>query len=115
MSIRRTIQFATAAVVVSVALSFGAPAGAIDNPDYTSPAPAQVVNNATPQAQSRTAAAADPAAADPASADPASKAAVPSSQSLPVTGSDVAQLALIGMILVAVGIAAMGLRRRAAV
>lgn len=114
MSIRRTIQFATAAVVVFVALSIGAPAGAIDNPDYTSPAPAQVVNNATPQAQSRTAAA-DPAAADPAAADPASKAAVPSSQSLPVTGSDVSQLALIGMILVAVGIAAMGLRRRAAV
>jgi len=108
MSIRRTIQFATAAVVVSVALSVGAPAGAIDNPDYTSPAPAQVVNNATPQAQSRTAAAADTAAADP-----ASEAAVPSSRSLPVTGSDVAQLALIGMILVAVGIAAMGLRRRA--
>lgn len=109
MSIRRTIQFATAAVVASVALSIGSPAGAIENPDYTAPAPTKVVNNATPQAARKTASAAEPAAAAP-----ASRAAAPSDQGLPVTGSDVAQLAVIGLILVAAGIGFLGLRRRTA-
>ncbi len=95
MSLRRSLQFALALVVASVALAFGSAAGAVDNPDYTVPPPSSVVSNETPRAI-RQSVAATPAARE----------------RLAITGSDATQLAVVGGILVAGGAATLGLRRR---
>lgn len=98
MSLRRTLQFALAVLVASVALGLGTTAGAVPNPDYTAPPPAQQVRNPSPPAR------------QVASAAPAS--ASTSREMMPITGSDTAQLALIGGVLLAVGAGTMVLRRR---
>ena len=97
MSLRRTIQFALAVVVASMALAFGTAAGAVDNPDYTAPPPSSVVRHSTPPAIRQV-----------------SKAVAPSRQRLAITGSDSAQFALIGGLLVAGGAGTLVLRRRSA-
>lgn len=100
MSLRHTLQFLVAVVVASVALALGSAAGAAPNPDYTAPASASVVNNPGPQPVRRS------------SVGVEDVAAAPGRQQLPITGSDVAQLALVGGVLVAVGAVTMVVRRR---
>lgn len=96
MSMRRTLRFAPALVVASVALAFGTAAGAVDNPDYTAPPPTSVVTNSGPTTVARPA------------TTPAAR------NRLAITGSDMSQLVLVGGVLVAGGAGTMVLRRRAA-
>ena len=97
---RRTLQFALALAVASVALAFGTAAGAggagPDNPDYTAPPPTSVVRNSVPTT-----------VAQPATTPPARNR-------LAITGSDMSQLVLVGGVLVAGGAGTMVLRRRSA-
>ncbi|HEX2575986.1 MAG TPA: LPXTG cell wall anchor domain-containing protein [Aquihabitans sp.] len=95
MTLRRSVQFALALVVASVALAFGSAAGAVDNPDYTAPPPTSVVSNSTP-----------PAVRESVAATPAAR------ERLAITGSDATQMAVVGGLLVAGGAATLGLRRR---
>lgn len=97
MSLRRNLQLALTALVAVVALSLAVPAGAVGNPDYTAPPPAETVTTPPPARQVTTAASA------------------PSRQSLPITGSDAAQLALVGGLLVVGGAGLVAARRRTAV
>ncbi len=96
MSLRRTLQFALAAVLVAASLALGSAAGAQQNPDYTAPAPSEVVTNSTPQAVRKISTA----------------AATPQRQRLAITGSDTTQLLVVGTILVAGGAATLLIRRR---
>ena len=94
---RRSLQFALALAVASVALAFGTAAGAgSDNPDYTAPPPTSVVRNSVPTTVAR----------------PPTK---PTERNrLAITGSDMSQLVLVGGVLVAGGAGTMVLRRRSA-
>jgi LPXTG-motif cell wall-anchored protein len=96
MSLRRTFQFALAAVLVAVSLSLGSAAGAQENPDYTAPPASEVVTNSTPQ-QARRISGAE---------------ATEERQRLAITGSDFTQLMVIGSILLAGGAATLLVRRR---
>lgn len=96
MSLRRTLQFALALAVASVALAFGNAAGATGNPDYTAPPPTSVVHNSVPKTVRQ------------APATPVAR------QQLAITGSDMNQFALIGGVLVAAGAGTLVLRRRTA-
>ena len=140
MSLRRSLQFALAAVVASVALALGTAAGAAPNPDYTAPPPQAETINATPPAPgtpasgvlsnqaAQSAGAARPARSGAAAAaagrtvspqaarasGTATGAAVRGRQQLAITGSDAVQLAVLGGLLVAAGGVTMALRRRTA-
>lgn len=100
MSLRRTFQFALAAVLVAVSLALGSAAGAQENPDYTAPAPSEAVTNSTPR-QVRKISTAAPAAPEAAGR-----------QRLAITGSDFTQLLVVGSILLAGGAATLLIRRR---
>jgi LPXTG-motif cell wall-anchored protein len=95
----RHVAIAIAALIGVLVFSMGSPAGAVDNPDYTSPPPTTVVTPpTTPRRVQRV------------------QTAVtvrPLRSQLAITGSDVTQLAVIGGVLVAVGAAMLVLRRRA--
>lgn len=110
MSLRRCFQLLLAVVVASAALALGSVASAAPNPDYTAPAPAGVViDNATPQPVRQRSGSAERVAAAPAAAPAAA-----GRQQLAITGSEVAQLAVLGGVLVAVGAGTLVLRRRGA-
>ncbi|MBX3284949.1 MAG: LPXTG cell wall anchor domain-containing protein [Actinobacteria bacterium] len=94
MTIRRSLQVFLALVVAVVALGLAQPAGAVDNPDYTAPPPSTVVQSTTPAPVQQVQTA----------------AAVP--DRLAITGSDSAQLAVIGAVLVAGGAVVLVARRR---
>lgn len=99
MGIKRVIELAMATLVVTFFVVAGSAAGAQENPDYTAAPP--VVENLQEMA---------PPVVAVRSAPPASPSATP----LPLTGSDVVQLAAIGGLLVAGGAGVMTARRRAA-
>ena len=95
----RHVVIAIAALIGVLVFSMGSPAGAIDNPDYTSPPPTTVVTPPTPRSVQRV------------------QTAVtvrPVRSQLAITGSDVSQLVVIGGVLVAVGAGMLVVRRRAA-
>lgn len=100
MSVRRSLQLALTALVAVVALAVAVPAGAVANPDYTAPPPAETVTTPPPVRQVTSA---------------SSVAAAPSRQRLPITGSDTAQLAVLGGLLVAGGAGLVLVRRRSTV
>lgn len=93
MTLRRSLQVFFALVVAVVALGLAQPAGAVDNPDYTAPPPSSVVESSTP-----------------APVQNVQTAAVP--DRLAITGSDSAQLAAFGAVLVAGGAVVLVARRR---
>jgi len=95
MIFRRSLQVFFALVVAVMALSLAQPAGAVDNPDYTAPPPASVVESSTPA---------------PLPVRQVQTAAAP--QRLAITGSDTAQLAVLGAVLVAGGAVVLVARRR---
>ncbi len=97
MSLRRSLQLALTVLVAALALSVAVPAGAVGNPDYTAPPPAETVTTPPPVRQV------------------ASAASAPSRQRMPITGADTAQLALVGGLLVAGGAGLVLARRRTAV
>lgn len=99
MSLRRTLQLALTALVAVIALSLAVPAGAVGNPDYTAPPPTGTVTTPPPARQITSSSTA---------------AATPSRQRLPITGSDTAQLAIVGGLLVAGGAGLVTIRRRTA-
>lgn len=96
MTFRRSLQVFLALVVAVVTLGLAQPAGAVDNPDYTAPPPASVVESSTP-----------------APVRQVQTAAVP--QRLAITGSDSVQLAVLGAVLVAGGAVVLVARRRVTV
>ncbi|CAN5874704.1 hypothetical protein BH23ACT2_BH23ACT2_31130 [soil metagenome] len=102
MTLRRSTQLLVAVLATVVALALASPAGAIDNPDYTAPAPAEVTENATPAAQG-----------DAVSAQGRSAGEATDREWLPITGSDVIALLGIGAVLVAGGAGVLMVRRRA--
>ncbi len=85
MTFRRSLQVFLALVVAVVALGLAQPAGAVDNPDYTAPPPASVVESSTPEPVRQVQTAAVPV------------------QRLAITGSDSAQLAVLGAMSVGAG------------
>lgn len=98
-----------AAVVIFAAFAFGSTsvAGAVENPDYTEPAPTtpvepepEVINNnvVKPVVKPATTAAATPAVAN---------------QRLAITGAETVQMVVIGAVMVAGGAGLLVLRRRA--
>ncbi len=97
MSLRRSLQVFFALVVAVVALGLARPAGAVENPDYISPSPSEVVHTSTP-APARPAVSQGQAAAGP--------------QRLAITGSDSVQLAVFGSVLLAGGAVVLAARRR---
>lgn len=100
MSLRRSLSVLTAlavAILATLALGFSSPAGAADNPDYTAPAPTTVVVTPTEPAQPQ-----------------AVRAAAPTAQRLAITGSDSAQLAVVGGVLLLGGAAILVARKRVA-
>ncbi len=98
MSLRRFLQLTVALVVATLALSLGSAAGAVDNPDYTAPPPSTPVTNPEPvQVRKIT-----------------ETAAVPARQWMPITGSDVTGMAVVGGLLVAGGAGLLVVRRRTA-
>jgi len=100
MAANRAIKTFLALVAATLVLSIGSAAGAVDNPDYTAPAPAVEVANSMPPIQ---AVKATPAAA----VDPAS-----TRTSMALTGADIAQFAAIGAVLVIGGFGLVMVRRR---
>ena len=93
MTIRRSLQVFLALVVAVMALGMARPAGAVDNPDYTAPPPASVVETNTPVPVQQV-----------------QTVAVP--ERLAITGSDSAQLVAFGAALVAGGAVVLVARRR---
>jgi LPXTG-motif cell wall-anchored protein len=102
MTLRRSAQHLVAVLATVVALALATPAGAVGNPDYTAPPPAEVTTNGTAPAGETAAAPVGSAAG-----------ATPDRQWLPITGSDVVTLAAMGAVLVAGGAGFLVLRRRA--
>ncbi len=109
---RTPFKVLAASLAVAASLLIGSAAGAVDNPDYTAPAPTQVVQNPALVAER---AVAPRAAAAPAAnaANAAASASAASRQRLAITGSDTAQLVALGSVLVAAGVGTLLLRRRA--
>src|SRR3954463_3022025 len=100
MAFRRSTQAILAAVLVGALLYIGSAAGAVDNPDYTSPPPSTVPTTTVPVQQIRKV--------------PTVVNVTPLRSKLAITGSDVGQLAVIGTSLVLAGGIVLVLRRRAA-
>lgn len=96
MSWRRPLQLLMVLLVAVVGLSLGSAAGAVDNPQYTTPPPASVQSNSTPQPVRKL----------------TSSAAAPARTRMPITGSDVTQLAIVGAVLVGGGATVLAVRRR---
>jgi len=104
MSLRRSLTFIFALAVAALALGTATPAGAVDNPDYTAPAPTTVVVPSSVQAETT-----------PTPVEVRQVTAVPAAnQRLAITGSDSAQMAMVGAALLGVGGVVMVLRRRVA-
>lgn len=102
MMLRPRTRLLVAVLAAVFALALASPAGASGNPDYTSPPPGEVTENGTPSA-GETAAAPGVASAPAAEAD---------RQWLPITGSDVISLVVMGAVLAAGGAGVLALRRR---
>lgn len=98
MAMKRISQAAVAAILAVVILAGGRAVSAQENPDYTVPAPAVVV----------TAPPIEPIRSTP------SAPAAPDQSPLPVTGSDIVQMLVIGAALIGGGAGLMALRRRSA-
>jgi len=96
MSLRR-ITLLLIAAVVGLTLWASSPAGAVDNPDYTSPPPSTAVSTPAPAQQVKPAVTASPVRTR-----------------LAITGSDAATMAVVGAGLVVVGTGTLVLRRRSA-
>lgn len=94
MTLRRTLSSTLAVVLVAV-LWLAAPASATENPDYTAPPPTSVVTTPPPATKVKTAV-----------------AVTPVRTRLAITGSDAADMALIGAVLVAGGVGVLVVRRR---
>ncbi|MBX3315175.1 MAG: LPXTG cell wall anchor domain-containing protein [Actinobacteria bacterium] len=115
MTARRSILVATLVALVAL-FGFASAAGAVDNPDYSSPVPpseqpATVERTpASPSGQAATAA----AQASTSSAATSATAATSGRQTLAITGSDTAGFAVIGALLLAGGAALLLYRRRVA-
>lgn len=105
MTVRRPLQLALVLLVAAFTLSMGTAAGAVENPDYTAPPPSTPVTDPPTQVATLRA---NRAAASPVAA------AAPSNQRLAITGSETAQLLVIGALLVAGGATLMAVRRRTA-
>ena len=103
MSLRRSLTFVFALAVAALALGIATPAGAVDNPDYTAPAPTTVVPTSV---QAETTPETTPQAVKQTTAVPAAN------QRLAITGSDAAQMAVVGVALLGAGGAIMAVRRR---
>jgi len=95
MSLRRILALTAVTIAASLAL-IGAPAGALDNPDYTSPPPTTVVATPPPAKKQVTTAV----------------RVAPVRTRLAITGSDVT-LAVIGGSVLALGVGTLAVRRRA--
>jgi len=95
---KRISQAAVVAILAVVLLAGGRAVSAQENPDYTVPAPAVVV----------TAPPIEPIRSTP------SAPAAPDQSPLPVTGSDIVQMLVIGAALIGGGAGLMALRRRSA-
>jgi LPXTG-motif cell wall-anchored protein len=100
---RRMIALTVATLAACLTLAFASPAGAVENPNYTVPPPSEPVGS-TPQGEqyqvvNRT-------------ASPGRTSVAESRQRLPITGSDVTGIAVIGGLLVAGGAVLLTIRRR---
>ena len=94
----RFVAIVCAALLGAVLLAGGTPAGAVDNPDYTSPPPTTVVTT--------------PTSAQPAQKVQTAVVVRPVRSRLAITGADVGQSAEIGGALVLVGAGLLVIRRR---
>lgn len=94
---RRLLRPLVAVVVVVGLWAVASPAGAVDNPAYSSPPPSTVVTTTAPTSSNQVETAVQVA---------------PARDTLAITGSDATGLAVIGSILVLVGAGALVLRRR---
>ncbi len=101
MAFRRSTQAILAAIVVGALLYIGSAAGAVDNPDYTSPPPPTVPTTTAPPVQQIRRV-------------PKVVNVTPLRSRLAITGSDVGQLAVLGTGLVLAGGIVLVLRRRTA-
>ena len=97
MSFRRLLRPLLVVAVVVGLWAVASPAGAVDNPAYSSPPPSTVVTTTTPTSSSQVETAVQVA---------------PVRDTLAITGSDATGLAVIGSVLVLVGVGALVLRRR---
>lgn len=96
MSIRRLLQLSLAVVVAAGLWAVASPAGAVDNPDYTSPPPSTVVTTPPPAEQQ---------------VETAVQVA-PVRDRLAITGSDATGTVVLGVTLVLIGAGVLVLRRR---
>jgi LPXTG-motif cell wall-anchored protein len=114
MSLRAPLKLVSASLVAAATLFLGPVAGAVENPDYTAPAPTVVVADPANGSISVGAPRSNAVAAVPGAGAATSTAATATAarQRLAITGSDTAQLAVLGAVLVAVGAGALVLRRR---
>lgn len=97
MTARRSLFLALALLLASF-LAFAAPANAAENPDYTADPPTERVDPVVSPNSVRRA--------------PAAPAVLNSRQTLAITGSDVAGIAVIGTVLLGTGAALLVVRRR---
>jgi LPXTG-motif cell wall-anchored protein len=95
MSMRRIASLLLAVLIGAAVLGGAAPAGAVDNPNYTAPPPTTPVTSPQPARQVETAV-----------------TAAPVRTRLAITGSDATGLALLGGSLLLGGAAVLALRRR---
>ena len=96
MSFRRLLQLTLAVVVAAGLWAVASPAGAVDNPDYTSPPPSTVITTPPPT-------------------EPQVETAVqvaPVRDRLAITGSDATGTVVVGVTLVLIGAGVLVLRRR---
>lgn len=94
MSLRRTVLLTIALALTAVCWS-ATPAGAVDNPDYTSPPPSTVVTTPVPARQVETAV-----------------NVAPARTRLAITGSEVTGPVVVALGLIAVGTGALVVRKR---
>lgn len=94
MSLRRTLLLTVAAVIAALWLVTATPAGAVDNPDYTSPPPSTVVTTPPPAKRVTTAV-----------------RVAPLRTRLAITGSDATGTAVLGVSLVVLGAGVLVVRR----
>ena len=96
MSSLSLVRVALAAIVVILGFGLATAAGASTNPDYTAPPPVSVQSNSLPRPIRKI----------------TSAAAAPARQRMPITGADVTQLAIVGVVLIGGGATVLAIRRR---
>ena len=100
MSFRRLLQLTLAVLVVAGSWAAASPAGAVDNPDYTSPPPSTVIT--TPP----------PTTAPSGNQVETAVQVAPVRDRLAITGSDATGMAVAGTLFVLIGAGVLVLRRR---